>query len=413
MKILISSYTCSPYRGSEPGIGWKFVYYLTKYAKHELWVLCEEIKWKPDIEKFKRENPDELNNVHFVWIPKIRAKWLRKIWPPSYYWFYHLWQIKAFRAAKRLHQSIHFDLVHQLNMGTFREPGYLWKLDAPFVWGPFGGLGYTRWSILPQMGVYGFFHYLGRNVVNYLHAHLMVRTRLAAKRASDAIIVASPENQDSVRRIWKRDSTVICEVGLVDGAEPLNLGRQGGEPLRLTWSAVHEHRKALNLLLDALSKVPCHVDWTLDVLGDGPCNKAWKQRAEKYGLNHKITWHGLCTKQDAISTVQRSHVFVITSVWDLTSAVLLEALSFGVPVICLDHCGFSAVITDECAIRIQVINPKQIVQDIAVGIERLYRNETLRQELSRGAVKRAGLFTWRKKIEDLQRLYEKAVQGGK
>jgi hypothetical protein len=26
-----------------------------------------------------------------------------------------------------------------LNMIGYREPGYLWKLNVPFVWGPMGG----------------------------------------------------------------------------------------------------------------------------------------------------------------------------------------------------------------------------------------------------------------------------------
>ena len=38
-------------------------------------------------------------------------------------------------------QQHHIDIVHQLNMIGFREPGYLWKIeDKLFVWGPIGGL---------------------------------------------------------------------------------------------------------------------------------------------------------------------------------------------------------------------------------------------------------------------------------
>ncbi len=44
--------------------------------------------------------------------------------------------------------------------------------------------------------------------------------------------------------------------------------------------------------------------------------------------------------------------FVITSLKDLTSTVLLEALAQGVPVICPDHCGFADVVTGECGLKI-------------------------------------------------------------
>ena len=34
MRILVNCYACSPYKGSEPGMGWNFVKGLSKY--HEL-----------------------------------------------------------------------------------------------------------------------------------------------------------------------------------------------------------------------------------------------------------------------------------------------------------------------------------------------------------------------------------------
>jgi glycosyltransferase involved in cell wall biosynthesis len=87
--------------------------------------------------------------------------------------------------------------------------------------------------------------------------------------------------------------------------------------------------------------------------------------------------------------------------------VLLEALSFGVPVICLDHCGFSAVVTDACGIKIPVIKPSQFITDLARAIIRLYKDEALRRALSEGAVLRAKEFTWKEKIDVLLKIYEK------
>ena len=38
------------------------------------------------------------------------------------------WHRRAYRAARRLHEQIGFDLVHQVTFCGYREPGYLWKL---------------------------------------------------------------------------------------------------------------------------------------------------------------------------------------------------------------------------------------------------------------------------------------------
>ena len=85
MKILVSCYACTPYKGSEPGMGWKFVNSLSKY--HELYVITET-KFKPDLERYFSEHPENQSRFHFFFIQKDRHKKLRKIWPPSYYWFY-------------------------------------------------------------------------------------------------------------------------------------------------------------------------------------------------------------------------------------------------------------------------------------------------------------------------------------
>lgn len=212
-KVLVGVYACSPYRGSEPGMGWN---YLRLVARgREVWAIVEAGKWKPDIEKWLREHPGELSNVHFVFLRKPRCRWLRRIWPPSYYWFYRIWQHRAYQTALRLHARVNFDCAHQLNMVGFREPGYLWKLPIPFVWGPVGGLGLTDWRLFGLLPLAGKVEFFFRNIINWGHAHFLRRPRLAARKAAatDTFITATRENQCAAKRLWGVDSTVLCEVG--------------------------------------------------------------------------------------------------------------------------------------------------------------------------------------------------------
>lgn len=70
MRILVNCYACSPYKGSEPGMGWNFVKGLSKY--HELFILTES-KFKDDLDRYFATNPDEKNNKHFFFINLISA----------------------------------------------------------------------------------------------------------------------------------------------------------------------------------------------------------------------------------------------------------------------------------------------------------------------------------------------------
>lgn len=212
-KVVVADYACSPYRGSEPGMGWNYLKAIA--AENEVWAIVEEEKWKEDIEKYLVENPEEMKNVHWEFIHKPRARLLRKIWPPSYYWFYRVWTWRAYKRALALHKEVHFDIAHQLNMVTFREPGYLWKLPIRFVWGPVGGLGYTDVRLFGLLGIVGSIEFAARNIINWLHCHCMRRPRLAALKAAatGSLIAATSENQREMRNLWGVDSVVMCEIG--------------------------------------------------------------------------------------------------------------------------------------------------------------------------------------------------------
>ena len=100
-------------------------------------------------------------------------------------------------------------------MVGFREPGYLWKLQIPFVWGPVGGLGQTDWRLFGLLSVSGKIEFFFRNVINWAHARFLLRPRKAARKAAatQTLVAATSENQREMKRLWGVDSRVLCEVG--------------------------------------------------------------------------------------------------------------------------------------------------------------------------------------------------------
>lgn len=405
MKVLVNCYACSPYKGSEPGMGWNFVKGLSAY--HELHVLAES-KFEAELQQYMNEHPDELRNVHFYFIRKERHKKLRKIWPPSYYWFYHAWQKKALKLALQLEQKEHFDVVHQLNMVGYREPGYLWKMGKPMVWGPMGGMCISPWCLLPSTGFYGMLYYGMRNLINLWQMHFKRNVRTMALMA-DAIIAATQDNHDRIKNLWHRPSLIIPEVGLLQAKDETFVQDRSNGKLKICWSGQHTPGKALNLLLDALSIISSKDNIELHVIGQGKCTAKWKAKAKNLHLDN-IVWHGWVQRDEAINIMKECHLFCITSIADLTSTVLLEALSMGLPVIALDHVGFSNTITNNCGIKIKIQSKNQVVHDFAQAITRIEQDETYRQELSRGAFLRAKDFSWEGKIQEINKIYEQVVK---
>lgn len=397
MKILINAYACSPYQGSEPGMGWNFVKCL--FGKHELHVITE-CKYKEEINDYFANHPNEQQYVSFYYVKRIRWNWLRKIWPPSYYWTYSKWHKDALVCALDLDKEENFDIVHQLNMIGYREPGLLWKMNKPFVWGPIGGFNITPWKLLYTMGLYGMVFYAFRNVINIWQMHHSCKVKQAICR-SDALMSATKDDYDTIKRLWNKESVLMPEVGLTECVSCDCVNRKDNSKLKLCWSGLHIPRKSLNFLIDALRGLD---NVELHILGDGHKTDEWKRLAQRNKLSN-VVWYGKLDRNNAIEVMNSCDVFVQTSLSDATSTVLLEALSLGMPVIALNHLGFANVIDDTCGIKIEVDSKSQIVRDLNTAIRMLDEDRNLLNNLSAGAKIRAYDHSWDKKADAICFLY--------
>lgn len=406
LKILVSCYACSPYRGSEPGMGWNFIKGLSEY--HNVHIITEKEKWEKDIKQYIKE--EKITNIHFYFIRKKRHRKLRKIWPPSYYWFYKAWQKKAYYLAKQLDKKENFDIIHQLNMVGYREPGYLWKIDKPFVWGPIGGTQNVPWHLFSVFNIYGKLFYGGRNIINSFQKHFLKRPRLAAKKQPSTLIAATPDIQKDFLKLWGKSSEIITEVGASNFLNVKIAERQPHEALKIVWSGQHTSGKALNILLKSLELLDDGINWQLDILGDGKETNTWKSLAKKLNISSHCKWHGWIPQKDALKIMKNAHILCITSLKDLTSTITLEAISLGLPIICLNHCGFAYVVDNTCGIKIKTESLKTIQSNIKDAIVLLFNNEHLRRQLAEGALKRAKDFSWKSKVKKLNTIYSNLLE---
>lgn len=404
------AYACSPYRGSEPGVGW---HRAVEVAQHvELWVITEEHEFRSDIERYLREN-GPVDNPRFLFVPRISSS--KVLWRvlsrvrPLYYLAYHLWHRRAYRLARQICRETHFDIVHQSTMCGFREPGLLWRLDLPFVWGPVGGTQNYPWRFLLEAGpgvavVEGV-----RSILNVLQLRLARKVRLAAKRSA-LVLTAIPAGQQVFKRAYDIESECMLDVGVTKVADaPRSFqGRTG--PLRLLWSGTLEHRKALQLLLKALARLPAEIEFELRILGTGPKQKSWQALATKLGVDRHCCWMGWLPHSEAMRQYRWADVFVFTSLRDTCGTVVLEALSHGLPVICLDHQGVGSVVTDGCGIKVQVTAPTEVVNGLRDAVIRASSDDLHLEALSRGAIQTSQDFLWRRHGQRLAQLYGHAIK---
>lgn len=407
LKVLVGAYACSPARGSEQGVGWGWVEAISKY--HDLWVITAE-QWREEIEAELQRRPELGSRLHFHYVPRFRHQRLERLWPPMYLYTYrHQWQRDAFQLAQQLHSRIGFDLVHQLTYVGFRVPGLLWKLGVPFVWGPIGGLEQTNWRLLPSLGVRGALHFSARNLINEWDRRVALAPKRAIRHAEGAVIAATAGIQKEIERFYGTQSTVISEVGLPPATCNAPARRQPPEPLRLLWCGLNIPRKGLPFLFSALELLPPERLWKLIVIGSGPCAQRWQRLARGKRLTARCEFLGQVPRDLVLEQMRLSHALVVSSVYDLTSTVAVEAMANGLPVVCPDHCGFRDAVTDECGIKVPTNSARLLVRGLAAAIERLY-DENYRFQLATNAVAHSAKYNWESKAAELDRIYRTKVQ---
>jgi hypothetical protein len=269
-RILVGAYAVSPARGSEPGMGWNICRELA--AWHDVTVLCapgtpgaDHSIHRREIEAYQKEHgPVPGLTFHFVSPPALSRLCQREsglMRRTLYYTGYAAWQRAAYRAALELHRARPFELAHQLNITGYREPGYLWKLPVPFVWGPVGGAADIPPAFFGLMSGSDRCYYRLRNWGNAVQKRFAWRCRQAAAKASKVWAIGA-ETRRMARDRWGVDAADLLESGTnsLSGVRPKV--REAGQPLRLVWSGVHIGRKALPILLHELAEMrrdPEHV----------------------------------------------------------------------------------------------------------------------------------------------------------
>lgn len=414
--ILVLAYAISPSKGSEYAVAWNYVTAMSRY--HRLTVLYgtsgEHMGDTVEMERYIWEHP--VPNVTFVAVApsrtaeRLNALNKRGIFVYSFYLAYRQWHKSVYRAARELVRKKHFDLIHYVGPIGYREPGYLWKLDLPYVWGPIGGTRNPSFRLLGAVSTFpGLCKLLFRTVANVLQLHFGRRIRLALRR-TDVLLTATTENRDNIRRVHRIDSIWLPENGVAGAVVPPDANKFTADTLHFIWIGRIDNNKALIVLLDALQLVDTDSPVVVHVVGDGPLRPRMERYAGRRGVGHLIRWHGKVSRTEVFELLRRSHLHIISSLSEGNPTTIWEAMSCGVPTMSLDHCGMHDVICDRCGIRIPIRSYAQVVRDMGAQMQRLIRNPHLLKTLSEGVLECIPAFRWENRIELLNELYDKAIE---
>lgn len=415
-KILAMTYAVSPYRGSEYNVAWEWITHMSKY--HDLTVLYgmsdNHMGDNETLTQWLKENP--LPNVKFVYVKPNR--WANLLnWPNrhdffvyTFYFAYKEWQKCAYNIAKKLVKEEKFDLVHMVGPIGYREPGYLWKLGLPYVWGPIGGTNNSTKGLMKHLPFCGKVKHAFRSFANTLQLRYSHRVAMALKH-TDILLTATTENQENFKRFYGKGSFYLPENSI---SGDINLDKSKylpNNPLQLIFVGSIDPRKNLIILLEAMARMTNKNKIHLNVIGSGPEVIACQQYAKEQGIDNLITWHSQLPREQVLQMYRSAHLLLITSISEGNPTVIWEAMANGVPTLSFDHCGMHDTLRDGAGILVPIA-PKyeQNVNNLTTALDQFVTTPGIPYELALKTSDRAKQYTWEERIKILNGIYDKVVE---
>jgi len=404
LKILINAYACSPNMGSEPGMAWNWCVNLANYC--ELHIITEgEFQ-----EKIEAALPSlsQGENMHFYYNPvseEIRRMcWNQGDW--RFYKHYKDWQKKTLEIAKQIVGDHHIDILHQLNMIGFREPGYLWKIEGiPFVWGPVDAKEKFPVTYLQGSGLKTKLIIYLKNFLTNLQLRYSKQVYLAVSSAA-VVVSASSNSQNTFRKFFSIESPLLNETGCYV-QEHTVLDKFDKVILDVLWVGKLDFRKQLGLAIGTIAQAN-NKNIRLHIVGSGD-DITYKIQTSKLNIADQCVFHGAVTHHEVQQIMQESDLFFFTSVAEGTPHVVLEAIANNLPVLCFDTCGQGDSVNEKIGWKIPLTNPQQSVADFAEELNVLDSNRELLKELSQNCKQRQQELSWDEKAKKMVELYNELV----
>jgi glycosyltransferase involved in cell wall biosynthesis len=144
----------------------------------------------------------------------------------------------------------------------------------------------------------------------------------------------------------------------------------------------------------------------LEVLGDGKEHQRLQLLCVELGLEDHVSFHGFMPQAECVEILQGADALVLNSLYECGGAVVLEAMSMGLPVIGPDWGGPADYLDETCGILVHPSPRATYPARIAEAIGVLAADPDLRRRMGRaGAARVRENFDWAVKVEQMVSIY--------
>lgn len=403
MKLLLSAYACAPNLGSDHGVGWNWATEARKLG-HEVWVLVSPAHH--DSITAACRDKSELEGIHWIF-PEVRGWPLKQGVEPKWEQTYFvLWQRVALRHARGLHRQVRFDAIHHLTWAGIRAPTFLGGLGVPLIIGPAGGGETSPFSLRDELPLRGKLLEIIRDISNHT---IILNPLVRSGYNKAAVIFVSTKDTQNLFTGALREKTITFLGPNLPELPEASPRRIWNDPPKFLYVGRLLHWKAVHIALHALALVAKEFPGArLSIRGDGPERSRLEEDIRRHNLQGQVDFIPRLPAEKLAELYVTHDLLLFPTLHDSGGFAVLEAMSHGMPIVCLDLGGPKEIATSSSGLIIKTNgrNTTQVASAMADEMVRLLRAPEKMTELSTGGIARAKEFVSARRVKEF---YDRAA----
>ncbi|HEY3785394.1 MAG TPA: glycosyltransferase family 4 protein [Steroidobacteraceae bacterium] len=241
------------------------------------------------------------------------------------------------------------------------------------------------------------------------HRHAFLRRAVARLlRKADLLVAQSGDTARNVAQIYGVDRQVeLIPLGIDRPPQQVQAKREQfdlpADAFVLVTAGRIVARKASTQLMDTLAAVPSAY---LLVVGDGPEAQAVTERAAALGVSDRLRMLGYVSDEVKYQAFKVADLFVSTSQHEGFGLVFLEAMAFGLPIVCYNRGGQTDFLASPETGEVIALNELSAFNDAVRGLREDPQHRAL---IGRANLAKVENYFIDRCAERYERLFERAV----
>lgn len=406
MNILYIAVSCAPNMGSEDKIGWNIPVESAK--TNRVFVITLE-KQRKAIENYLRKNRTTNIQFYYVDVPEIYKLIFRGF---LFSGRLNAWHRRVLPLAREICIRENIQIIHQITPVEFRSIGNYGVIpNVKFVCGPVAGGQKIPRELMGYAGPYQPVEWL-RNITN--ECFRLVYKVTGKVRKCDYLWFANNETDDFLRtcRYTGQRCEVLPDVSISRQDLVAKEDKRNRKHICRKFVVVGRlvHLKGHDLLLDALARIPSEYEYDCEIVGTGIYLDHLRDKCEQCGLTEHVSFIGAVPYTRMPEIYRDADVLVFTSFREATGSVLLEAMSNGLPVVALNRFGGAIILNEETGWLFDGRTKEEYIDNLKSILLECIQNPEEVKRRGQNARNSAEAFTWEKKMQNFQKVYEGLMQ---